>query len=374
MKQIPTAFLTTPVVYAVGHDYQIMVPVSCETLMWVQVGNQCYYDDSNGILRSNVTTHRMIVPMEELDRAGAYTICFRRMIERKPYRSETGEIEYYESSFRPIPAEGPIKIYHISDSHNRVDGPVAAARYFGDKPDLLVLNGDIPNHSGEIAFLATIHEIASEITDGERPIVFSRGNHDTRGIYAENIADHTPTRGGISYFSFRLGSLWGLVLDCGEDKPDDHIEYGHTICCEDFRRRETAYIREIIRNAREEYEAEGVRNRLVIVHNPFTETLYPPFDIEQETFSEWSALLREYVKPQLMLCGHMHQIYISEVGSPHDHKGQPCTLVCGSRPEDNRFIGCALVLERTGCRVIFNDHNGETLGDQYVSFPSISME
>ena len=367
MKNFPDAFLTTPVVYAVGHDYQIMVPVACETLMWVQVGARCYYDDSNGILRSNTTTHRMVVPMEELDREKRYTVCFRRMIERKPYRSEVGEVEYYESVFRPV-TKSPVNIYHISDSHNRVETPVAAGRYFGGDLDLLVLNGDIPNHSGEIAFLTTIHQIASEITGGEIPVVFSRGNHDTRGIYAENIADHTPTQNGVSYFSFRLGHVWGLVMDCGEDKPDGHIEYGHTICCEDFRQRETEYIRQVIRNCRNEYEAEGVTNRLVIVHNPFTRTLHPPFDIEQDTYGEWARLLREHIKPQLMICGHIHKCYVSPVGGPWDDLGQPCPLVCASQPENDCFIGGAFVLEDTGCRVVFNRSDGEVLEDTYIEF------
>ncbi len=245
---------------------------------------------------------------------------------------------------------------------------MAAGKYFGGDLDLLILNGDIPNHSGEIAFLTTIHQIASEITGGEIPVVFSRGNHDTRGIYAENIADHTPTRNGVSYFSFRLGHVWGLVMDCGEDKPDGNEEYGNTICCEDFRRRETAYLKEVIRNCKDEYEAEGVTNRLVIVHNPFTQTLEPPFDIEQETFSEWARLLKEHVKPQLMICGHVHRCYISPVGCPRDHKGQPCPVVCASRPENDRFIGGAFVLEESGCRVVFNDSNGEVLKDEYLSF------
>lgn len=368
MKQIPSAFQTTPVVYAVGRDYQIMVPVTCETLMWVQVGDRCYYDDSNGILRSGTSTHRMTVPMEELDEAGRYTVCFRRMIKRKPYRSETGEIERYESSFRPVPARRPLHIYHISDSHNRVEGPVAAGKYFGDELDLLILNGDIPNHSGEIAFLATIHEIASKITGGEIPVIFSRGNHDTRGVYAENIADHTPTRGGVSYFSFRVGSLWGLVLDCGEDKPDDHVEYGHTICCEDFRRRETEYIRSVIRHAKEEYEADGVVNRIVISHNPFAQDYAPPFNIENDTYTEWMRLLREHIKPQLTLHGHVHECHISLPGSKYDQRGQSCPAICGSRPEDDRFIGCALTLDETGCRVVFNDSNGKVSGDEYLRF------
>lgn len=370
MNIIPDAFLTTPVVYAVGRDYQIMVPVTCETLMWVKVGDRCYYDDSNGILRSNTTTHRMTLPMEELDREKKYTVCFRRMIERKPYFTDAGEVEYYESEFRPI-TKSPVNIYHISDAHNKVAEPVAAGKYFGDELDLLVLNGDIPNHSGEISYLAAIHRIASEISGGEIPVVFSRGNHDTRGIYAENIADHTPTQNGVSYFSFRLGHVWGLVMDCGEDKADGCEEYGHTICCEDFRRRETVYLRSVIENAKKEYEAEGVANRIVIVHNPFTETMRPPFDIEIDTFTEWARLLKEHVKPQLMLTGHMHEYYISPVGGERDHKGQPCTLVCGSKPEKERFIGSALVLEEDGCRVLFNDSNGEILGDEYIKYERV---
>ena len=66
---------THPAVFAVGREYQIMVPVSRPTLFWVEVGGACFYDDSNGILRSNVTTHRVSVPMAALDAAGGYTVC-----------------------------------------------------------------------------------------------------------------------------------------------------------------------------------------------------------------------------------------------------------------------------------------------------------
>ena len=34
---------TFPAVFAVGKDYQICVLVSCEALMWVRVGDECYY-------------------------------------------------------------------------------------------------------------------------------------------------------------------------------------------------------------------------------------------------------------------------------------------------------------------------------------------
>ena len=61
---------TTPIVYAIGNDYQIFVPVNVPTVMWVNVNGENYYDDSNGVLRSDVTVHKMTVPMTELDARG----------------------------------------------------------------------------------------------------------------------------------------------------------------------------------------------------------------------------------------------------------------------------------------------------------------
>lgn len=369
MKLIPNEFATAPIVYAVRNSYQILVPVTCETVMWVKVGERNFYDDSNGILRSASSTHKMTVPMELLDKERSYTVCYRVINQRRPYRTDAGEVMYYESVFRPV-EKAPVHIYHIADAHNKVEQPVAAGGYFGDKLDLLILNGDIPNHSGEIECLTTIHEIASKLTDGEIPVVFSRGNHDTRGIYAEKIEDHTPTDNGRSYYTFRVGHVWGIVLDCGEDKDDGHVEYGHTICCSDFRRRETEYIKSVIDNCKNEYEAEGIENRLVICHVPFSEKFPYPFNIEEDTYREWCRLLKEYVKPQLMLCGHMHEAYISRVGGDRDHKGQPCHVVVASKTQktDGPFYGGAITLYKDYCNVKITGDNKNILLDEDILF------
>jgi LacI family transcriptional regulator len=53
--------------------------------MWVKVGDNVYYDDCNGILRSNTNMHKVELPMEVLDAAKEYTVVYRKMIERAPY-------------------------------------------------------------------------------------------------------------------------------------------------------------------------------------------------------------------------------------------------------------------------------------------------
>ena len=365
----PDFISAPPAVYAVGNEYQIFLTTSIETLMWVNVGNEEYYDDSNGILRSGSSTHVMSVPMEELDRAGKYTICFRRVYERKPYFSTTGEIETLTFQFRPL--KGPdVSLYMIADTHNRINAPVEAGRFFGDKLDLLILNGDIPNDSNEIRFFEAFHQIAGRITQGEIPVVCSRGNHDLRGSHAEDLEHHMPGNHGVSYYTFRLGPVWGIVMDCGEDKADDHEAYGHTICCHAFRKRETKFLEQVIRTAAQEYDAPSVKYRLVVCHIPFSDIHVPPFDIEQELYKYWCKLLRENVKPDIMLCGHRHQTYVSRSGSEWDKQGQPCPVVVGSLPgkDWSGVIGSAIELTPQSIRIRFTDQDHKVLGDEILPY------
>lgn len=356
-----------PAVYAVGREYQIISVVTRETTCWVEVGGEEFFDESNGILRSGSPVHNVSVPANLLNEAKKYTLCLRPIVERKPYFTETEEIIRIPFDFKPLEG-GDIKIYHIADAHNAVETPVAAGGYFGDELDLLVLNGDIPNHSGDIKNFDAIHEIAGRLTHGELPVIFSRGNHDMRGIYAEKLAEYTPTDHGNSYFTFRLGDLWGLVLDCGEDKPDSSVEYGNTICCHAFRRRETRFIEEVIKNAESEYLAEGVKKRVVICHDPFTYTPPAPFDIEIELFTYWARLLGEHIKPDFMLCGHKHVTEVCYPGGERDNKGQPCPVVIGANPhkhqEPDVYEGCALIYGNESVTVRFTDQDGRVIGEE----------
>lgn len=369
---LPEYMLTYPTVFAVGHNYNVFVPFDAAVIMWVKVGDKVYYDDCNGILRSNTNMHKVELPMSVLDEAGKYTVVYKKMIERKPYFPTSEPERELTVKFKPVPNNGDINIYHISDAHNLVKEPIAAGRFWDDRLDLLVLNGDIPNHSGDIKNFNAICEIASGITEGHCPVVFARGNHDTRGIHAEDMPNYIPTMNGKTYYTFRVGCVWGLLLDCGEDKSDTDFEYGETICFHPFRLRETEYIQQIIENADREYAAEGVTHKLVISHIPFTHIDKFPFDIEQELYAEWTRLLRDDIKPDLLLYGHYHCTKIVKLGDEFDTQGQPCNAVIGSKPIINKetgngFVGCAITLLENGKkRVIFNDDKGVIHHDEII--------
>lgn len=356
--EIMTAY---PSVFPVEKEYQVCVLVGAECTMWVEVAGKCYYDHSNGILRSGKFLHIAKVPQSALDEAKSYTVHLRKIIERKPYFTECGEIESAEFTFKPLTEKDSYNIINLADAHNLVDAPVAGGSYFGDALDLLILNGDIPNHSGDIEYFKAIYQIAGGISKGEVPCIFSRGNHDMRGIYGEQLADYSPTNNGKSYYTFRVGPVWGIVLDAGEDKVDGCKEYGFTVCCEAFREEEENFLDEVI--AKGEYKDASVR--LIISHHPFAHRIRPPFDIEQERYARWSKKLKD-IKPTLWLSGHLHELFLEAPGGEHDTYGYPCVLVCSSyqNEAENKHTCGAVILTENDVTVRYVTEAGEISGEQ----------
>ena len=361
-------FKHDPAVFAVDKYYQIMMPCEKSCLFFIKVGDKIYYDESNGIMRSRNKIHRVEVPAAELDNAGEYTVCIRPIVMRKAYFTKTRKVVEKTYKFYPVP-ESNIRAYHIADAHNNVNEPIKAAEAFGDI-DFLILNGDVIEDSSTPSNFMNIYEICSRLTKGEKPAIFSRGNHDLRGNYAEKFADYTPTYLGNTYYSFRLGNIWGILLDCGEDKPDDHEEYGNTVACHVFRERQTAFIKQIIENKSSEYEAEGVKHKLLISHNAFVHQYHHPFDIEKELYAQWTELLRENVKPEVMICGHAHElnIYYPE-NTAWNNNGSICPVVIGSNIKKKSpvyYAGCGYIFNDESIEVIFTDSNGDTLREEQL--------
>ncbi|MBR0464717.1 MAG: metallophosphoesterase [Clostridia bacterium] len=360
-----------PCVYIVGHDYQIVFNTDAHGIAWVEIGGEVFPDERDGLMRSETTVHRATVPVEKLDAAKKYAVCFRALPERKPYWPQLGETERQEYAFRPIDWSDGLQIYHVADAHSHIDEVIDAAGYFGDRLDLLVMNGDIPAESKTEKDVLAVFDIAGGITGGERPVVFARGNHDTRGKYALEFTDFIGTDEGRTYFTFRTGALWGVVLDCGEDKLDSEAEYGGLVCCEPFRRRQTAFLKRILENRRSEFDAPGVKLRFAICHIPFMTELMGEsggkFDIERRRYAEWTALLNE-MGLDLMLCGHQHRLYAFLPDDPMMRYGANFPVLVGARPQfvrqgeqgQDRFCGAAVESKDGRITAAYTDNLGWT--------------
>lgn len=326
-----------PTVFAVEDNYQISVLCEGSSLVWIKIGEEVYCDEVGGVMRSLHNIHRITVPMAVLDKAGEYTVFSEEMIERKSNFPKTNPEAPQTFKFKPVSCGKAVKAYHISDAHSRIEAPKKAAENFGEF-DFLILNGDIPDNSCKIENIENVLVLSGEISKGEIPVVFSRGNHDMRGTYAEYFCDMMPSSNGKSYYTVRLGGIWMLILDGGEDKLDIHAEYNNTIRCHAFRKRETEFINKILEKG--DFNASDITHKLVISHLSFTHTsANPEFAIEEETYSLWGKLLKEELKPDLMICGHHHVNRIYPVGGDFDNANQPCTLVLASEVKGDYFAG-----------------------------------
>lgn len=298
----------TPIVFAVENNYQIIFMSNEKGMAWVKIGDEIYYDSVSGLIRSDSVVHKVTVPQYVLDEAKAYTVGFQIVYERTAYYPQLGEIVEQEYAFRPIDFSDGLQIHAVSDTHNCViEEPTAAYEYFGVATDFIIHAGDVVDSMdeeiSEINSYSKFIETMSILTKGEIPAVYARGNHEVRGLISDQYYRVMPVVDDKTYYTFRIGELYGIVLDFGEDKIDSHAEYTGTICFEDYRRAQTDFLKSVIENKEEEYEAEGINYRIGICHIPFS-AYSQTHDLECS--NEWKNLISE-MKLDIVLGGHYHK-------------------------------------------------------------------
>jgi len=192
-----------------------------------------------------------------------------------------------------------------------VDAGSKTGTYYGDDLDFLVLAGDISSFVDTISDIAIIHRIAYNITKGERPVVYARGNHEVKGLEANELHKYVGSKAERFYYTFTLGGVYGIVLDLGEDHPDDWWEYYDTAHFTDYRDEQTGFLETVLSSGA--YNDPSIRFRLGICHMPIVNvynhaSAYDETDLFLDDIkNEWTTLLNG-MGLDLMLSGHRHQL------------------------------------------------------------------
>lgn len=99
----------------------------------------------------------------------------------------------------------------------------------------------------------------------DKPLFFVRGNHELRGPFARNLLEYVPTVEGRFYFARDAGPVHLIVLDTGEDKPDDTNVYAELNRTEPYRAEELAWFQDHVKTSRRIFDAPF---RVVLMHQP----------------------------------------------------------------------------------------------------------
>lgn len=209
------------------------------------------------------------------------------------------------------PAQERVNFWVVNDIHSRdsilrrliADAPKA-------RPDFVCLNGDMVS---SIETEKTLHDgyltsIGRILTPAGIPIVATRGNHENRGSASYCWSDYFPTPTGETYYTFRCGPAFFVVLDGVEDKPDSDIRYYGLMQADAYREQEARWLREVV--ASEEYRTAPLR--IVLIH------MIPggsdSWRGEQEIRRLFVPLLNG-TGVDAMLCGHYHHYQWIDDGS-----------------------------------------------------------
>ncbi len=295
-----------PAVYIVENEYQIVFGSNVEALAWVEVDGIRYYEDYAGYYNSTKKMHKVIVPMDVLDNAKEYTVGTQKLTYRGPFGGFKGREIEETYSFRPVDTSDGLNYYSISDVHMGLECSKEASDYNKDK-ELLILAGDTISMIDTYRDAAYTNKVAYELTKGEIPVIYARGNHELKGKYMEEFHDYVGANGEDFFYKFSFGNVYGLVLDIGEDHDDNYWEYYDTCDFNEYRNRQL----ELIKSELESKEYLNYDYRLVVCHIPlpFINARHNHVDFKKDV----TTLLNQ-MDIDMVISGHQHDLLVFEPG------------------------------------------------------------
>lgn len=339
-----------PNIFIVNDDYHFVIITKKPSQVVLKIGRKTYYENNGGILPVLSPVHRFIIPQKVLDKAGRYEVSVRQVVEKRPYFPVYADPVKKVYAFKNDRYDD-LKGFYFADTHNRYDKAKAEIKDIKDL-DFIIFNGDF-GETEKIADIFKLNRFFADVTKGKIPVLFARGNHDTRGFYAEELYKYMGMDGTNGYFKFSFRSLEGLVLDCGEDKVDAHPEYNHSNYFETYRKEELNYIRKV--------KFGKGKYRFAVCHTSFMlkESMHDAFDIDRATYSKWAKALNEK-NLNCMFCGHIHRYLISPASNedvqPHNYPVLTCSKV--TKNFENVY-GALLTFKDGKITINFKKDNGD---------------
>jgi phosphodiesterase/alkaline phosphatase D-like protein len=307
-------FTSSPVLTNVGDDgLTVIVGVNQTSAAKVEYGEtpelgQVAYGAAGGLRSYADRVHKIRLTGLKPGAKYHYRVVAQQVKFHNAYKIErSAEIADQTREFRTLNSRGDNCRFVIwNDTHDRAE-TLAAVHAATEKlrPDFLVWNGDISNDiSSEEQITRLFLSPGKDLPyAANTPLMLVRGNHDVRGAAARELPRYTDTPGELPYYSFRHGPVAMIVLDTGEDKPDDHPVYAGLNDFRAFRAMQRQWLASEIKKP----EVATAPIRVVCCHIPLAWSR--PQDAGwwcADGCDQWHDLLVQ-AGVSLVISGHTHQ-------------------------------------------------------------------
>lgn len=170
------------------------------------------------------------------------------------------------------------------------------------KQDFVIFNGDmVSSFDSRKQVFDGFMNTATRLFASEKAMYYTRGNHETRGTFASQFHHYfSPSRPKL-YYTLQFGSVFFVMLDTGEDKPDTDLEYAGITDYDAYRTEESAWLEQVV--ASEAYQKAPFR--IIIAHIPpeMQDDWHGNVEVQQKFVN---ILSKGSAKPDVMFCGHTH--------------------------------------------------------------------
>lgn len=247
------------------------------------------------------TTYRYRIYSTQIKEHRANYICY----------GPTAATDVYNKAplkFRTLdPAQKEVSFAMVNDIHGDVAKMESLLKQCDmDKTDMILFVGDmVSQFNSEEQVFGGFMDKAVELFASQKPMFYTRGNHETRGEIAYDFQDYfSPSQDHI-YYMFRQGPVCFVALDCGEDKPDSDIEYSDANVYSEYRTEQAEWLKKVIQT--EEFKSAPFK--IVTCHMPPMGGWFGPEEIKQK----FIPILNE-AGVDILLCGHTHRHSFHKAG------------------------------------------------------------
>ena len=267
--------------------------------------NRFIRNSTDGIIDGGGTLHKVRIAGLAPGTTYKYSTNSVQIMKYQPSRVYYGDTVAGRITSFITPGSGSDKISFtvINDVHE-LSGKMAS--YLKNNnikvQDLYFFNGDMVNFLQETSQLYPgFIDTAVYYFAATKPFYYVRGNHETRGYMARELKKWFDYKDDRFYYSFDQGPVHFTVLDCGEDKEDNHRYYSGLADFDAYRMEELEWLKYEVRT-----EAfRNARHRIVIIHMPVIKE--PKQNHAMKFLTDNFGPVLNNAGVDLMISGHTHR-------------------------------------------------------------------
>ena len=153
----------------------------------------------------------------------------------------------------------------VNDIHEKSNEMSNLLKFVPKNSEFLMLNGDmVHSMRTQDQMFKSFLNVAGDFSNKGIPMFMIRGNHEARGTVECDFMKYFPTPTNKPYFTFRAGHVMFVVIDGGEDKPDNDIEYSDRADFDTYRKDQAQWLKDVINS--KEYKDAPVK--ILVTHIP----------------------------------------------------------------------------------------------------------